>query len=79
MTSAGLPYDSPSPSAIQEPTLLDRPLDDAVHSRAGELLGRMGTGKVYLLEESPALLHLNENELKPVRDASRSHNLKSYA
>lgn len=69
--SGGLPYDTPSPSAaqepiIQEPALLDRPLDDAAQYRAGELLGRMGQGKVYLLEESPAALYLNGEQLNPV-------------
>jgi hypothetical protein len=71
MTSGGLPYDTPSPiaaqePAIQEPALLDRSLDDAAQFRAGELLGRMGQGKVYLLEESPAALYLNGEQSNSV-------------
>lgn len=44
---------------------LDRPLDEykpAVPEHVTGLLGRMGQGKVYLLEESPALLHQNQEQ-----------------
>ncbi|KAL7420656.1 hypothetical protein Q5752_004607 [Cryptotrichosporon argae] len=69
----GLPYDAPSPSAAApaEPAtdadgdhpMLDRALDDYVTPQADVpehvqgLLGRMGRGKVYLVEESVGIVH----------------------
>jgi hypothetical protein len=41
---------------------LDRPLDDyrpPVPDHVKELMGRMGQGKVYLLEDSPAIIHVD--------------------
>ena len=44
---------------------LDRPLDDyrpEVPDHVKSLIGRMGKGKVYLLEETPAILHVDGEE-----------------
>ncbi|ORY34256.1 hypothetical protein BCR39DRAFT_517262 [Naematelia encephala] len=69
-----LPYDrTPSPSREEppivessaEPSALDMALDDfepAVPTHVQDLLGRMGKGKVYLLEETPAILHVDGQE-----------------
>lgn len=68
-----LPYDrTPSPpespsqppqdSKITRIDPLDQPLDSytqPIPSHVQSLLGRMGQGKVYLLEESPAILMTN--------------------
>jgi hypothetical protein len=48
-----------------EPSALDRPLDDyepAVPDHVQSLMGRMSKGKVYLLEESPAVVILDGEE-----------------
>lgn len=54
---------------------LDRPLDDytpAVPEHVKSLMGRMSKGKVYLLEESPAVVVHNEERVRgdPVSDCS---------
>jgi hypothetical protein len=61
-----LPYDAtppPSPPKNnEEPSALDRPLDDyapAIPAHVTDLMSRMGKGKVYLLEESPGILHVD--------------------
>lgn len=78
-----LPYDAtppPSPPRDIETMQvdadpLDRPLDDykpAIPDHVQSLMGRMSKGKVYLLEETPAILHM-DTELRvkgdPVRTA----------
>jgi hypothetical protein len=50
-----------------EPSALDRPLDDynptnAVPDHVQSLMGRMSKGKVYLLEESPAVVIMDDGE-----------------
>jgi hypothetical protein len=48
-----------------EPLALDRPLDDyqpVVPDHVQSLMGRMSKGKVYLLEESPAVVILDGEE-----------------
>jgi hypothetical protein len=50
-----------------EPSALDRPLDDynppnVVPEHVQSLMGRMSKGKVYLLEESPAVVVLDDGE-----------------
>ncbi|GFZ45542.1 hypothetical protein JCM24511_03268 [Saitozyma sp. JCM 24511] len=72
--AGGLPYDSTPPpedpstsgaGAMDQPLTddpLDRPLDDyrpPVPDHVKELMGRMGQGKVYLLEDSPAIIHVD--------------------
>ncbi|WWC86416.1 uncharacterized protein L201_001293 [Kwoniella dendrophila CBS 6074] len=72
-----LPYDAtppPSPSRQVSTTIeieeeenpaLDRPLDDykpAIPEHVQSLMGRMSRGKVYLMEESPAILHVDGQE-----------------
>jgi hypothetical protein len=64
-----LPYDATSPPSPPkddaEPSALDRPLDDyasAIPAHVTDLMSRMGKGKVYLLEESPGILHVDVNE-----------------
>ena len=65
-----LPYDGtpppePAPPATSKGATafaapLDRPLDDyrpEVPAHVKSLIGRMGKGKVYLIEETPAILH----------------------
>jgi hypothetical protein len=73
---SGLPYDrtpSPRPEAPpdagpSEPAGLDMPLDDYVPPQepipehVQSLMGRMGKGKVYLLEESPAIVLVDGKE-----------------
>lgn len=74
---SGLPYDRtpspqpevPAPSAdLTEPTGLDMALDDYVPANqpvpehVQSLMGRMSKGKVYLLEESPALVVVDGKE-----------------
>jgi hypothetical protein len=60
-----LPYDAtppPSPPNTTEPMALDQPLDDytpAIPEHVTNLMSRMGRGKVYLLEESPAIIHID--------------------
>lgn len=52
--------DDPLPPSTSEPMGLDAPLDDyqaPVPAHVTDLLGRMSQGKVYLLEESPAIIH----------------------
>jgi len=64
--SGGLPYDAtppPSPPKISDDPL-DRPLEDyapseEVPDHVRSLMGRMSKGKVYLLEETPAILHVD--------------------
>jgi len=50
----------------EEPSALDRPLDDyqsnAVPEHVQSLMGRMSKGKVYLLEESPAVVIMDDGE-----------------
>ncbi|KAK4683552.1 hypothetical protein P7C73_g6693, partial [Tremellales sp. Uapishka_1] len=63
MDGGGLPYDEPSPPPTSvEPSALDRALDDQppaeIPDHVKSLMGRMGKGKVYLMEETPAILHL---------------------
>lgn len=48
---------------------LDRPLDDyrrppkpEVPDHVKDLMGRMGQGKVYLLDETPAILHQGQQD-----------------
>ncbi|KAK8866085.1 hypothetical protein IAR55_001236 [Kwoniella newhampshirensis] len=71
--SAPLPYDAtPSPEPELEPIevenpALDRPLDEyevplVVPDHVRSLMGRMSKGKVYLMEESPAILHVDSEE-----------------
>ncbi|WRT64316.1 uncharacterized protein IL334_001248 [Kwoniella shivajii] len=67
-----LPYDAtppPSPprgSVMEEENpALDRPLDDyqpSIPDHVQSLMGRMSRGKVYLMEESPGIIHLDGNE-----------------
>jgi hypothetical protein len=50
-----------------EPSALDRPLDDynptnVVPDHVQSLMGRMSKGKVYLLEESPAVVIMDGGE-----------------
>jgi hypothetical protein len=51
-----------------EPSALDRPLDDyqpntnEVPEHVQSLMGRMSKGKVYLLEESPAVIIMDGEE-----------------
>lgn len=51
-----------------EPSALDRPLDDynpssnEVPEHVQSLMGRMSKGKVYLLEESPAVVMIDGEE-----------------
>ena len=50
-----------------EPSALDRPLDEynptrEVPEHVQSLMGRMSKGKVYLLEESPAVVMMNDGE-----------------
>lgn len=51
-----------------EPSALDRPLDDyrppreEVPEHVQSLMGRMGKGRVYLLEESPAMVMMDDGE-----------------
>ncbi|WWC66215.1 uncharacterized protein I206_100116 [Kwoniella pini CBS 10737] len=66
-----LPYDGtppPSPPREEENPALDRALDDytpALPDHVQSLMGRMSRGKVYLMEESPAILHLDgEDKLR---------------
>lgn len=72
---SGLPYDrtpSPQPAPIDagpsEPSALDMALDDYVPAEepipehVQSLMGRMGKGKVYLLEESPAIVLVDGKE-----------------
>jgi hypothetical protein len=69
------PEDRTEPSAIdrplgeyEEPSALDRPLDDyqpqsnEVPEHVQSLMGRMSKGKVYLLEESPAVVIMDDGE-----------------
>jgi hypothetical protein len=49
---------------------LDRPLDEfqpAVPAHVADLMSRMSNGKVYLLEDSPAVIHL-DGEARAMRD-----------
>jgi hypothetical protein len=50
----------------EEPSALDRPLDDyqpnVVPDHVQSLMGRMSKGKVYLLEESPAVVIVDDGE-----------------
>ncbi|WVQ62003.1 uncharacterized protein L199_000136 [Kwoniella botswanensis] len=69
-----LPYDGTPPPREPEPEIeeievenpaLDRPLDDyqpAIPDHVQSLMGRMSKGKVYLMEESPGILHLDGQE-----------------
>ncbi|WVW82483.1 hypothetical protein I302_104494 [Kwoniella bestiolae CBS 10118] len=67
-----LPYDgTPPPRDSEEENIevenpaLDRPLDDyqpAIPDHVQSLMGRMSRGKVYLMEESPGILHLDGEE-----------------
>ncbi|WVR06036.1 hypothetical protein IAU60_003064 [Kwoniella sp. DSM 27419] len=70
-----LPYDATPPPAspraepIEEDNpALDRPLDEyqppaaEVPDNVRSLMGRMSRGKVYLMEESPGILHLDGEE-----------------
>ncbi|WWC58762.1 uncharacterized protein I303_101306 [Kwoniella dejecticola CBS 10117] len=79
-----LPYDgTPPPSSPpreDENPALDRPLDDytpAIPDHVQSLMGRMSRGKVYLLEESPAILHLDGQEKlrRDPRIAALAHQL----
>jgi len=81
-----LPYDAtPPPSPLKstaEPIALDQALDDyapAVPEHVTSLMSRMGKGKVYLLEESPAILHVdvdNRAARDPVSLSYTSQGLK---
>lgn len=45
-----------------EPAGLDRPLDEykaPIPDHVQSLMSRMGQGKVYLLEETPAIIHVD--------------------
>jgi hypothetical protein len=80
--SGGLPYESTPP--LEEPSIsasadpLDRPLSDyhlsststtdQVPEHVKSLMGRMGRGKVYLADESPALLHVGGKEERIAHD-----------
>lgn len=69
-----LPYDATPPPSPPKPAQeseamdidpLDRPLDDykpAIPEHVQSLMGRMSKGKVYLLEESPAIIHVDAEE-----------------
>jgi hypothetical protein len=74
---SGLPYDrTPSPqpeapaleTALTEPSALDMALDDYVPAgqpmpdHVQSLMGRMSKGKVYLLDESPAIVLVDGKE-----------------
>lgn len=73
---AGLPYDrTPTPEPVEapgpsttRPSALDMALDDyeskaePIPEHVQSLMGRMSKGKVYLLEESPAILHVDGKE-----------------
>jgi hypothetical protein len=74
---SGLPYDrTPSPQAeapvadpsLTEPSALDMALDDYVPAgqpvpdHVQSLMGRMSKGKVYLLDESPAIVLVDGKE-----------------
>ena len=71
MSDLPLPYDgTPPPEENPWPAAgpsdpLDRALDDyepAVPDHVKSLMGRMSKGKVYLLEESPAIIHTDGDE-----------------
>jgi hypothetical protein len=51
----------------EEPSALDRPLEEynptrVVPEHVQSLMGRMSKGKVYLLEESPAVILMDDGE-----------------
>ena len=66
----GLPYDgtpppedSVAPGPPRAEDLLDRPLEDyraAPPAHVAQLMGRMSRGKVYMLDETPAIIHVDD-------------------
>lgn len=73
-----LPYDAtPPPEAAPAPApqdALDRPLDDfspAVPAHVQSLVARMSAAKVYLVDESPAVLHLDGHARRRERPVRR--------
>lgn len=73
------PQPEPSSSTQNGPAGLDMALDDyiaqppAISDRARDLMGRMGKGKVYLLEESTAIVNVDGKER--IRGDPVSHTL----
>lgn len=59
------PQPGPSTTTYDAPAGLDMALDDYINQppqisdQARDLMGRMGKGKVYLLEESTAIINLD--------------------